>query len=79
MLYENRLKGVVGEVRRHGIPDYAPAFYFLGVSLAFTWAVFCWISGHFPSETLLYAAIAHAAYQDQLKAKEAVFAHPGVQ
>jgi len=64
-LFGKLLRGLAGEIRRHGIADHTHAFYFLALSSAITWFLFCWIWGHFPSEQLLFAAIAHAAYEDE--------------
>ncbi len=58
------LRDVVFVLLRDGVCDYRHAFYFLAVSGALIWVVFCWIVGHFPSWQLMLAVIAKAAYED---------------
>jgi len=63
LLFGRLLRGLAEQIRLHGIPDYAHAAYFLAVSSALVWVVFCWIMGHFPSADLMWAVIAHKVYE----------------
>lgn len=58
---------VIRSLWRHRIVDQTQGFAFLAVASALIWLGFCWVAGHFPSEQLMLAVIARAAYEDQLE------------
>jgi hypothetical protein len=56
---------VIRSLWRHQICDPAHAFAFMAVASMMVWVGFCWGVGHFPSQQLMLAVIARAAYDDQ--------------
>jgi hypothetical protein len=64
-LFKYLLGPVMRSLWRTQIIDYPSAFAFLAVASTTAWAIFCWVAGHFPSEPLMLAVIARAAYADQ--------------
>ena len=59
------MRPIVPVLRREGICDAAHAFYFLAAASLFTWLLFSWIAGHFPSWQLMMAALARATFEDE--------------
>lgn len=58
------LRPVLPGLLKSRICDYRSAFGFLAVASLVIWVTFSWIVGHFPSEALMLAVIAKAAYED---------------
>jgi hypothetical protein len=56
---------VIRSLWHHQICDPAHAFAFMAVASMMVWVGFCWGVGHFPSQQLMLAVIARAAYDDQ--------------
>ncbi len=65
MLFIVLLREPAAALWRRGIRDHTDAFAFLAVVSLAVWLLFSWIAGHFPSEQLLLALIARAAYDDR--------------
>jgi len=72
LIFRGLLTDVTLALFSTGIRNHADAFSFLAVSGALLWVVLCWISGHFPSQELMMAVIAKAAYDDARAAANAV-------
>ena len=56
---------VIRSLWHNQICDPAQAFAFMAVASMVIWVGFCWGVGHFPSQQLMLAVIARAAYDDQ--------------
>jgi hypothetical protein len=79
LVFVGLLRPIIRPLLQHRICDYTHAFYFLAAAGTAVWLTFSWIAGHFPSQELLMAVIARAAYEDQKRRAEsegAAMPHP---
>lgn len=78
MILGTVLKRCLFPLVKERLRDHATAFCFLASASSLMWLCFCWIYGHFPSQEIMMALIAAAAYDESRrdKATAAPQSHP---